>query len=169
MVILITMPSGMGTEEIQSVLFGWSLGYPGRLSVFSITGPHPGRKRTKMQSWHGRTNSLFTMALKSLIVVVRCQFIFLYIFIFLILFVNVVKDIYLFIYPFIYLSYFIFISCFSFKTLPESYKPLQDTKTHSMPRLTFTHHIFISFILATILIFLFFLLRYDLCSHLIPL
>ena len=109
MVILITMPCGMGTEEIQSVSFGWSLGYTGRLSVFSITGPHPGRKRTKMQSWHGRTNSLFTMALKSLIVVVRCQFIFLYIFIFLILFVNVVKDIYLFTHLFIlFFFYFLF-------------------------------------------------------------
>ena len=97
------------------------------------------RKRTKLHSWHRRNNSLFTMALKSLIMKVRCQFIFLSIFIFLLLFCNIVKDIYLFTYLFIYLF------CFSFKTLPEPYKPLQDNKTHRMPRLIFTHHIFIPF------------------------
>ena len=43
------------------------------------------------------------MALKSLIMKVRCQFIFLSIFIFLLLFCNIVKDIYLFTYLFIYL------------------------------------------------------------------
>ena len=79
------------------------------------------------------------MALESLIMKVRCQFIFLSIFIFLLLFCNIVKDIYLFTYLFIYLF------CFSFKTLPEPYKPLQDNKTHRMPRLIFTHHIFIPF------------------------
>ena len=39
------MPCGIGTDEIQSVLFGCSsLAYPGLLSVFlfSITGPQPG-------------------------------------------------------------------------------------------------------------------------------
>ena len=52
MVILITMPCGIGTEEIQSVLFGYSsLAYPGLLSVFlfSITGPHPACIKAKEQ------------------------------------------------------------------------------------------------------------------------
>ena len=34
---------------------------------------------------------------------------------------------------------------FSFKTLQELYKPLEDTKTYSMPSLIFTHHIVILF------------------------
>ena len=34
---------------------------------------------------------------------------------------------------------------FSFKTLQELYKPLEDTKTYIMPRLIFTHHIVILF------------------------
>ena len=33
------MPCGIGTGDIQSVLLGYSLGYPGLLRVFSITGP----------------------------------------------------------------------------------------------------------------------------------
>ena len=51
-----------------------------------------------------------------------------------------------FIYFFTYLFFYLFLQlfCFNFKTLPEPYKPLQDTK-HSMPRLIFTHHIFILF------------------------
>ena len=46
------MPCGIGTEEIQSVLFGCSsLAYPGLLSVFlfSIIGPHPGCIKAKEQ------------------------------------------------------------------------------------------------------------------------
>ena len=46
------MPCGIGTEEIQSVLFGYSsLAYPGLLSVFlfSITGPHPACIKAKEQ------------------------------------------------------------------------------------------------------------------------
>ena len=46
------MPCGIGTEEIQSVLFGYSsLAYPGLLSVFlfSITRPHPACIKAKEQ------------------------------------------------------------------------------------------------------------------------
>ena len=44
-----TIPCGIGTEEMQSVLLGLSLGYPGFLSVFSITGPHPACIKAKEQ------------------------------------------------------------------------------------------------------------------------
>jgi len=47
MVIFITMPCGIGTQEIQSVLFGKSLGYPGLLIVLFITGPHPACVKVK--------------------------------------------------------------------------------------------------------------------------
>ena len=76
------------------------------------------------------------MALKNLIGEVRSQFIFVFVFIFLFMyFFNIVKDIYLPIY--LIFIYFLQFFCFSFKTLPEHYKPVQDTKTHSMPRLIF--------------------------------
>ena len=39
------MPCGIATAEIQSLIFG--LGYPGLLSVFSITGPQPACNKTK--------------------------------------------------------------------------------------------------------------------------
>ena len=35
------MPRGIATENPQSVLLGYPLGYPGLVSVLSITGPHP--------------------------------------------------------------------------------------------------------------------------------
>ena len=87
------------------------------------------RKRTKLHSWHRRNNSLFIMALKSLIMEVRCQFIFLYI----LSLSSYISKIYIYFFLLISLRIFIYLLiyffCFLFQSQNSS-RALQATSRY---------------------------------------